>query len=323
MNLDFQISQRKLSIPTFMDREKGIKRDRTKKVNRINATMKVILGGCAFLTILTTLGIILTLVTNAKGFFEKISLWDFLTGTEWTPLFADPSFGVLPLLVGTLTTSIVALAIAIPLGLGSAIYLSEYAPSKVRSFLKPTLELLAGIPSIIYGFFALTYITPLLSKVFSSIEIFNALSAGIAIGVMTIPLISSLSEDALSSVSDSLRHGAYALGATKMEVSLGVVLKGAFSGIVASIVLAMSRAVGETMIVTIAAGAKPSIAFNPLESVQTMTAFIVQASQGDNPHGTTGFYSLYAVGLALFVLTLVFNIFAQYIANKHRRRLQG
>lgn len=295
--------------------------DRIKHMNFTNQIAKQIFFACACLSILTTIGIILTLAINSSGFFAHVSVLDFLTGREWTPLFADPQFGVLPLLAGTLLTSGIAMLIAVPLGLGAAVYLSEYAPSKVRNILKPFLELLAGIPSIIYGFFALTFITPILQTIFPDIEMFNALSASIAIAIMILPLISSLSEDALRAVPNSLRHGAYALGATKMEVSLGVVLKGAVSGIVASIVLALSRAIGETMIVTIAAGAKPNVTFNPLESIQTMTSFIVQASSGDNPHGTTGFYSLYAVGLALFLLTLLFNSIAIKVSDRFRKEV--
>jgi phosphate transport system permease protein len=258
------------------------------------------------------------LVKDSTGFFAHVSLKEFLTGTEWTPLFADPHFGIVPLITGTLVITIGAAVIAVPVGLLSAIYLSEYAHPKVRKVLKPTLEILAGIPSIVYGFFALTYITPKLKLFIPNVEVFNALSASIAVGVMTIPLVSSLSEDALRAVPDSLRQGALALGSTKLEMSLKVVLRAAISGISASFVLAISRAIGETMIVAIAAGARPTFTLDPRQSVQTMTAFIVQISQGDNPHGTVGFYSLYAVGLLLFVLTLGLNVLSHYIVQKYR-----
>lgn len=272
----------------------------------------------AIISIFTTIGIVLSLIINSSGFFSKVSVWKFLTDTEWTPLFGNPRFGVLPLLAGTFIITIGSAFISIPIGLCSAIYLSEYAKPGIRKVLKPFLEILAGIPSIVYGFFAFTYITPILQKLIPGTEIYNAASASIAIGIMTIPLVSSLSEDALKSVPDSLRHGAYALGSTKLETSLRVVVPAAISGISASFVLAVSRAIGETMIVTIAAGARPNLTLNPFESVQTMTAFIVQVSQGDNPHGTVGFYSLYAVGLLLFVLTLGLNILSHYIVEKYR-----
>jgi phosphate transport system permease protein len=291
---------------------------RARKMKLSNNIAKNIFLFFAMISIFTTVGIILTLVINSKGFFSGVPFWEFLTGREWTPLFADPHFGILPLVAGTLIITVGAAIIALPIGLCSAIYLSEYAKPRVRKIIKPFLEILAGIPSIVYGFFALTYITPILKKIIPQTEIFNAASASIAIGIMIIPLVSSLSEDALKAVPNSLRHGAYALGATKLETSLGVVVPAAISGISASFVLAISRAIGETMIVTIAAGARPNLTLNPLESVQTMTAFIVQISQGDNPHGTVGFYSLYAVGLVLFVLTLGLNILSHHIVEKYR-----
>lgn len=291
---------------------------RARKMKLSNNIAKNIFLFFAMISIFTTVGIILTLVINSKGFFSEVSFLEFLTGREWTPLFGDPHFGILPLVAGTLIITVGAAIIALPIGLCSAIYLSEYAKPRVRKIIKPFLEILAGIPSIVYGFFALTYITPILKKIIPQTEIFNAASASIAIGIMIIPLVSSLSEDALKAVPNSLRHGAYALGATKLETSLGVVVPAAISGISASFVLAISRAIGETMIVTIAAGARPNLTLNPLESVQTMTAFIVQISQGDNPHGTVGFYSLYAVGLVLFVLTLGLNILSHHIVEKYR-----
>ncbi|MCX7708921.1 MAG: phosphate ABC transporter permease subunit PstC, partial [Clostridia bacterium] len=289
-----------------------------KRMNFTNSAAKNIFLFFALISIFTTIGIIISLLRDSIGFFKMVSLKDFLTGTQWTPLFSDPHFGVLPLVCGTLVITIFSALISVPIGLLSAIYLSEYAHPKVRKVLKPFLEILAGIPSIVYGFFALTWITPTLQKLIPQIEIFNATSASIAIGIMTIPLVSSLSEDALRAVPDSLRHGAYALGSTKLETSLKVVVPAAISGISASFVLAVSRAIGETMIVTIAAGAKPNLTLNPAESLQTMTAFIVQASQGDNPHGTAGYYSLFAVGLLLFLMTLGLNILSHHIVEKYR-----
>ena len=290
-----------------------------RKMNLTNALAHRVLLIFAIFSILTTIAIVVSLFSNSLGFFSKVSVKEYLTGKTWTPLFHEPKFGVLPLVAGTLLITVGAAFISIPVGLCSAIYLSEYSNPKVRKVLKPALEILAGIPSIVYGYFALTSITPVLQRLIPSTQIFNALSGSIAVGIMTIPLVSSLSEDALRAVPDSLRHGSYALGSTKMETSLKVVVPAAISGISASFVLAISRAIGETMIVTIASGARPQFTFNPLESVQTMTAFIVQASQGDNPHGTVGFYALFAVGLLLFLITLVMNIFSHLIVTKYRR----
>lgn len=292
---------------------------RVKKMNLANSLAHRTLLIFAIFSVLTTIAIVVSLFSNSLGFFSKVSLKEFLTGKTWTPLFHDPKFGVLPLVSGTLLITAGAAFISIPIGLCSAIYLSEYANPKIRKILKPALEILAGIPSIVYGYFALTSITPVLQRLIPSTQIFNALSGSIAVGIMTIPLVSSLSEDALRAVPDSLRYGSYALGSTKMETSLKVVVPAAISGISASFVLAISRAIGETMIVTIASGARPQFTFNPLESVQTMTAFIVQASQGDNPHGTVGFYALFAVGLLLFLITFIMNIFSHMIVTKYRR----
>ena len=293
----------------------------TLRENRINALMRNILMACAVLSIFITAGIILSFIVNTVFFFQEISIWDFLTGREWLPLFAEPKFGVLPLLTGTLIVTVCAAVIALPLGLFSAIYLSEYAPKFLKKFLKPILELLAGIPSIVYGYFALNLITPVLRDLIPQTEIFNAASAGIAMGIMIMPMVCSLSEDALSAVPIAMKHGGYALGANKLEVIKGISIPGAFSGIVSSFVLAISRAVGETMIVTIAAGARPSLTFNPLVSVQTLTAFIAQASQGDNPHGTISYYSLYAVGLLLFIITFTMNIFAHRLIRRRKESM--
>ncbi len=293
--------------------------NRIKRMRISNLIARNILFLFAIITILTTIGIIVSLLKDSIGFFSNVSITDFLFGKKWTPLFSNPSFGVLPLVMGTLIITLLSAVISIPIGLFTAIYLSEYANKKVRKVIKPILEVLAGIPSIVFGYFALTLITPLIKTFLPQTEIFNALSASIAVGIMTIPLVSSLSEDALKAVPDSLRQGALALGSTKMETSLKVVVPAAISGISASFVLAISRAIGETMIVTIAAGARPNLTFNPMESVQTMTSFIVQASQGDNPHGTVGYYALFAVGLLLFLITLGLNILSHYMVEKYRK----
>jgi len=272
----------------------------------------------AAISVLTTVGIVFVLVEESFKFFAQVPFLEFITGTKWTPLFSDPHYGVLPLVVGTMLITVIASVVALPLGLGSAIYLSEYAPARVRAFLKPVLEILAGIPTIVYGFFALTFVTPLIQAILPQTKVFNALSAGIVVGIMIIPMISSLSEDAMSAVPNSLRNAAYALGATKLEVALQVVVPAAFSGIVASFVLGLSRAVGETMIVTLAAGALPSMSINPLQSVQTLTAYIVSVASGDTTFGSAQYLTMYSVGFVLFVITLVMNIMASYISRKFR-----
>ncbi|WP_199624474.1 phosphate ABC transporter permease subunit PstC [Paenibacillus alkalitolerans] len=272
----------------------------------------------AAISILTTVGIVLVLLEESYRFFQKVPILEFITGTKWTPLFADPQYGVLPLLVGTFLVTVIASIVALPLGLGSAIYLSEYAPDKLRSVLKPVLEILAGIPTIVYGFFALSFVTPIIRAILPQTEVFNALSAGIVVGIMIIPMISSLSEDAMSAVPASLRNAAYALGSTKLEVAVKVVVPAALSGIVASFVLGLSRAVGETMIVTLAAGALPNMSFNPLQSVETLTAYIVSVASGDTTYGSVGYLTIYSVGFTLFVITLLMNIIAGYISRKFR-----
>ncbi|WP_240689022.1 phosphate ABC transporter permease subunit PstC [Ammoniphilus sp. YIM 78166] len=273
---------------------------------------------CALVSVLTTVGIISTLLFETIRFFETVSIVEFFTGTRWAPLFQPQHFGILPLITGTLLITFIASLVAVPIGLASAIFLSEYAPPRVRKIIKPILEILAGIPTIVYGFFALTLVTPFIRLILPQTDFFNALSAGIVVGIMIIPMVASLSEDAMTAVPRALREGALALGATKLETSIKVVVPAALSGIVASVVLSLSRAIGETMIVTLAAGATPKMAFNPLESIQTMTAFIVQISHGDAPFGTIEYYSLYAVGATLFVMTLIMNLLAQYISRKYR-----
>ncbi|KAB2338978.1 phosphate ABC transporter permease subunit PstC [Cytobacillus depressus] len=273
----------------------------------------------AVVSVLTTLGIVLTLVFETFTFFGRVSIVEFLTSQKWYPFSeAQGSYGILPLVSGTLKVTLIAAIVAVPIGLASAIFLSEYASDKTRRFIKPILEVLAGIPTIVYGFFALTFVTPMLREIIPSLEIFNALSPGIVIGIMIIPMIASLSEDALVSVPNSMREGALALGSTKLEVSLKVVLPAAISGIMASIVLAVSRAIGETMIVAVAGGSTPNLNWDVTSSIQTMTAYIVQISQGDAGYQTTIYYSIYAVGFTLFLFTLVMNLFAQYISRRFR-----
>lgn len=272
----------------------------------------------AAISILTTIGIIVTLSAETIAFFKEVSIIEFFTGTELKPLGDDPKFGVLPLLTGTLISTTIAMFVAIPIGLMSAIYLSEYASDKARRILKPILEILAGIPTIVYGFFAFTFVTPLLRSFIPGLEPTNILSPGIVIGIMIIPMVASLSEDAMSSVPNSMREGALALGATKLEVTLKVVVPAAFSGIMASFVLAISRAIGETMIVTIASGSSKNFTFDVRQSMQTMTAYIVEVTGGEAPAGSTLYYSLYAVAMTLFVLTLIINLIAQKISRKYR-----
>ena len=277
-----------------------------------------VLTAFSMVSILTTLGIVAVLLFEALGFFRAVSPIEFLTGTRWTPLFQPQHFGVLPLLSGSLLIAFGAAAVALPLGLLSAIYLSEYAHTRVRAILKPALEILAGVPTVVYGYFALTFVTPFLRLIWPNTEIFNALSAAIVMGIMIIPMVSSLSEDALSAVPRSLREGAYALGATKFEVATRTVVPAALSGILASFILAISRAIGETMIVTIAAGATPKLTLNPLESVQTMTAYIAQVSLGEVPHGTLEYKTIFAVGLTLFFITLLMNLVSNAVLRKYR-----
>ncbi len=270
------------------------------------------------LTIFTTVGIVAVLVTEAAVFFEEVSVWEFISGTRWTPRFSSSHFGVLPLVAGTMLTSIGAMVVALPLGLLSAIYLSEYSPGGVRRVLKPVLEVLAGIPTVVYGYFALTFVTPLLQDIWGGVLVFNSMSASIVMGIMILPMVSSLSEDAMQAVPRSLREGAYALGANKFEVASRVVVPAALSGIVASFILAMSRAIGETMIVAIAAGQSPNFTFNPFVSIQTMTAFIVQVTSGDAATGTLDFKAIFAVGLALFIITLALNMLSQLVISRFR-----
>ena len=272
----------------------------------------------AIISILTTIGIVLTLLTETIAFFREVPFLKFFTGTELKPLGEHAEFGVLPLITGTVLSSLIAMLVAIPIGMMSAIYLSEYASDNVRRILKPILEILAGIPTIVYGFFAFTFVTPLLRAIIPNLEPTNILSPGIVMGIMIIPMVASLSEDAMSSVPNGMREGALALGATKLEVTWKVIIPAAFSGIVASFVLAISRAIGETMIVTIASGSSKNFTFDITQSMQTMTAYIVEVTGGEAAAGTTLYYSLYAVAMTLFVFTLIMNLIAQYVSRRFR-----
>jgi phosphate transport system permease protein len=280
--------------------------------------VKVALALCAFVSVATTVGIVVALFVPAIEFFSEISIVDFLTGTNWAPLFEPPAFGVLPLIAGTLLVTGCACLVCIPFGLGSAIYLSEYARPRTRKYLKPLLEVLAGIPTVVYGYFALTFVTPLLQDVGVGVGVFSALSAGLVMGVMLLPTVASVSEDSMSAVPRDLRDGAYALGSTRLHVSTRIVVPAAISGIIASFVLAISRAVGETMIVLIAAGGQPNWTWNPLDAVQTMTAFIAATGQGDVPTGSIEYKTIFAVGAALFVMTFVMNLFAIRLVRRFR-----
>jgi phosphate transport system permease protein len=277
-----------------------------------------LLALCALVSVATTVGIVVALFIPAIEFFREVSLWDYLTGTEWTALFSEPSFGVLPLVAGTVLVTLVAVLVCAPFGLGAAIYLSEYAHERARSILKPTLEVLAGIPTVVFGYFALTFVTPLLQDVGFKVGPFSALSAALVMGIMLIPTVASVSEDAMSAVPRDLRQGAYALGSTRLQVSTRIVVPAAISGIIASFVLAISRAVGETMIVLIAAGGQPNLTLNPTEAVQTMTAFIAATAQGDVATGTTAYKTIFAVGATLFVMTLVMNMVSIRLVRRFR-----
>jgi phosphate transport system permease protein len=303
-----------LSGPSALSR----RRSRNLRESAIGA----VLFACALVSTLVTVGIVVVLVKETVGFFQEVSIVEFLTNPRWTPLFSEKNFGILPLMAGSFLVALGSAIISIPVGLLTAIYLSEYARSRTRAILKPMLEILAGIPTVVYGYFALTFVTPALRLVFSTTEIYNALSASIVVGIMIIPTVASLSEDALRAVPLSLRQGAYGLGATKLEVSTRVVVPAALSGIIASFILAISRAVGETMAVTIAAGNLPNLTVNPLEAIQTMTAYIVQVSLGDTPFGTIEYKTIFAVGFTLFLLTLVMNIVSQVVLSKFREQYE-
>ena len=273
---------------------------------------------CALVSIATTIGIIGVLAIETVSFLREVPLADFLFGTEWTPLFSNPSFGVLPLVAGTLLVASIAMAVALPMGLLGAIYLSEYADERVRRVVKPVLEVLAGVPTVVYGYFALLFVTPLLQQVIPDLASFNALGPGIVMGIMILPLVSSLSEDAMRGVPRGLREGSYALGATKMQTSLRVVVPAAFSGITAAFILAVSRAIGETMIVAIAAGQQPRLTADPTGPVETMTTYIVQVSLGDTPQGTLEYRTIFAVGMLLFLGTFALNMVSAWLRERYR-----
>lgn len=313
-----------MTIATPQINEDALRRSlRQMSPRRGEAIMRAILVVAASVSILTTVGIVLSIVIPSIEFFSEVPLWDFLTGTVWTPLFANGEFGVLPLVSGTLMITAIATVVAIPLGLGAAIYLSEYASMRVRKVLKPTLEVLAGIPTVVFGFFALEFLTRVvLVRFFPSIDIFNALSAGLIMGIMIIPTVASLSEDAMSAVPSGLRDGSYALGASKRQTATDVVIPAALSGIVAAFVLGISRAIGETMIVTIAAGLEPRLSFNPLEGMQTMTSYIAAAGAGDLATGSMEYKSIFAVALLLFIITFAMNMISIRLVRRYRQVYQ-
>ena len=280
--------------------------------------VKGVLAVCALISVATTVGIVIALFVPAFEFFQEVSIVDFLTGTEWAPLFEPSHFGVLPLIGGTLLVTAVAGLVALPLGLGGAIYLSEYAGPRMRGTLKPALEILAGIPTIVFGYFALTFMTPLLRDIGLQVDIFNTLSAGLVMGVYLIPTVASLSEDAMGAVPRDLRDGAYALGSSKMQVATRIVVPAAVSGIIASFVLGISRAIGETMIVLVAMGQQPNLTFDPREAAETMTAFIAATGAGDVPTGSVEYKTIFAVGATLFLMTFVMNIVAIRLVRRYR-----
>jgi phosphate transport system permease protein len=273
----------------------------------------------ALTSVAITLGIVGVLVYESIGFFRQVSLLDFLTDRQWTPLFSEPHYGIFPLVSGTVVTTAVALAVAVPMGSLIAIYLSEYASRGIREMIKPTLELLSAVPTVVYGYFALLFVTPALQKLWPELPGFNMLSAGLVIGIMIVPYVSSVSEDAMRAVPLHLREGAFALGATRMQTALRVVFPSALSGISAAYVLGISRAIGETMVVAIAAGMQPTLTWNPLEPAATMTAYIVQVSLGDLPHGSVGYQTIFATGLTLLLMTLVFNIAGHVLKKRYRQ----
>ncbi len=282
--------------------------------------IEIMLFLAAFVSVVTTAGIVYILVKESVLFFQSVSIIDFLTDTQWTPLFDDAHFGIMVLLSGTLTSSAVALLIAIPLGTTIAIYLSEFAPFSVREIAKPFLELLGGVPTIIYGYFALLFVTPILQWFFPGLPGFNLLSAGIVMGIMIVPYISSISEDAMRAVPMSIREGSYAMGATRFQTAVRVVVPSAFSGLASAYILGISRAVGETMILAVAAGMQPNLTFNPAEPAATITSYIVQVALGDLPHGSVGYQTIFAAGLTLMLMTLFFNIAGHVLRRRYRER---
>jgi phosphate transport system permease protein len=299
---------------TVVSERLGKKFSRNLKERAIEALLFL----AAFVSVFTTGGIVYVLVSESVVFFSQVSIWQFLTDNQWTPLFDDAHFGIMVLLSGTITSSAVALLVAVPLGTVIAVYLSEFATPRSREFAKPVLELLSGVPTIVYGYFALLFVTPLLQKLIPSLPGFNLLSAGIVMGIMIVPYVASISEDAMRAVPMALREGSFAMGATRLQTAYKVVIPSAVSGIAAAFILAVSRAVGETMILAVAAGMQPNLTFNPLEPAATITAFIVQVALGDLPHGSVGYQTIFAAGLTLMLLTLVFNLIGFWMRKRYR-----
>lgn len=282
--------------------------------------IELLLLGCGLVAVFTTVAITLILVYESIGFFSFVSVWDFVTGTVWTPLFENPQYGILPLVSGTLTITCIAMLVAVPMGTVIAIYLSEFAPHKVREVIKPALELIQAVPTIVFGYFALLFVTPLLqATILPDLPGFNMLVPGLVIGVATIPTIASLSEDAMRAVPMAMREGAYAMGSNKMQTALTVVMPAAISGVVAAFVLAAARAIGETMIVAIAAGQNANFSFNPMDAAATLTAYIAQVSMGDLEHGSVGYRSIFAAGLVLLLMTLALNLTGHFLRRRYRK----
>jgi phosphate transport system permease protein len=314
MNTATNMQNQSLALSISPRLAKNIRRNIKERV------IELILMVAALSAVFTTFAIVAILLYESLGFFKVVSLVEFFTSTEWTPLFEDAHYGIMPLVSGTLTTSAVALAVAIPVGTIGAIYLSEFASHKAREIVKPMLELLVGVPTIAFGYFALLFVTPLLQKAFPELPGFNMLSAGIVMGVMIVPYIASVAEDAMRAVPMSMREGSYAMGATRFQTAIRVVTPAAISGIVAAYILAISRAVGETMVVAVAAGQQPTLTFNPMDGAATITAYIVQVAMGDLPHGSIGYQSIFAAGLVLFALTLGFNVIGHIVRKKFREQ---
>lgn len=295
-----------------------IVKNNAKKGGFSDKIVPIILGLIAAISILTTIGILFTLITETITFFTRVSIVEFLFTKDWNPTGSDPKYGIWALVIGTLKITVIATIVAVPIGLGAAIYLSEYASDKARRIIKPILEILAGIPTIVFGFFALTFVTPVLRTIIPALDSFNSVSPGIVVGIMIVPVITSMSEDAMASVPNKIREGAYGLGSTKFEVATKVVLPAAASGVVASIVLGISRAIGETMIVSLAAGSSPTASLNLTNSIQTMTGYIVEVATGDATFGSDMYYSIYAVGFTLFIFTLIMNLISYWISKRFR-----
>lgn len=295
-----------------------IQKNKSNKGANFEKAIPVILLIITSISVLATIGILYTLISQSLEFFSRESFMTFMTSANWSPYGADPEFGIWALVMGTLKVVVIATLFAVPIGLGAAVYLSEYATERVRKIIKPILEVLAGIPTVVYGFFAINFVTPVLQSLYSGISLYNAVSAGLVVGIMIIPMIASLSEDAMSAVPNSTREGSLGLGATKLETTFKVVLPAAISGIIASVVLAVSRAIGETMIVSIAAGSTPNASLDITSSLQTMTGFIVQITSGDAAYGSSLYFSLFAVGMTLFVFTFAMNIISQWVSKRFR-----